>query len=75
MLCAALTINRNNNLFIFLQRLICKFNIKTIVFYSNSQYAAAKDTASAFGKVVSQFLNWASGGTKYTPGHASPTFD
>lgn len=35
----------------------------------------AKDTASEIGKVLSYWLNLASGGTKYTPGMVSPTSD
>lgn len=38
-------------------------------------HARAKDTATAFSKVVSQSLNWMSGGTSYKPGMFSPTPD
>jgi hypothetical protein len=38
-------------------------------------YTRAKDTASFFGKKISEFLNWSTGGTKYAPGLISPTPD
>lgn len=38
-------------------------------------YTRAKETASAFGKGLAEFLNLASGGTKYKPGLISPTPD
>jgi hypothetical protein len=38
-------------------------------------YTRAKDTASFFGKKISEFLNWSTGGTKYAPGLLSPTPD
>lgn len=38
-------------------------------------HTRAKDTASEFGKRVSEFLNLASGGTKYVAGWMSPTPD
>jgi hypothetical protein len=38
-------------------------------------YTRAKETASIVGKGLSEFLNYASGGTKYTPGVVSPTPD
>ena len=38
-------------------------------------YTRAKDTASYFGKKISEFLNWSTGGTKYAPGLLSPTPD
>jgi len=38
-------------------------------------YTRAKDTASFFGKQLSEFLNWSTGGTKYAPGLLSPTPD
>ena len=38
-------------------------------------HTRAKDTASVFSKMVSQALNWVSGGTNYKPGIFSPTPD
>jgi hypothetical protein len=38
-------------------------------------YTRARETASIVGKGLSEFLNYASGGTKYTPGGISPTPD
>jgi hypothetical protein len=38
-------------------------------------YTRARDTATIVGKGLSEFLNYASGGTKYTPGVVSPTPD
>jgi hypothetical protein len=38
-------------------------------------YTRARETASIVGKGLSEFLNYASGGTKYTPGVVSPTPD
>ena len=38
-------------------------------------YTRARDTASGINKAISKFLNWASGGTEYTPGFISPTPD
>jgi hypothetical protein len=38
-------------------------------------YTRARETASIVGKGLSEFLNYASGGTKYTPGELSPTPD
>jgi len=38
-------------------------------------YTRARDTATIVGKGLSEFLNYASGGTKYTPGGISPTPD
>jgi hypothetical protein len=38
-------------------------------------YTRARETASVVGKGLSEFLNYASGGTKYTPGEFSPTPD
>ncbi|HEY5801433.1 MAG TPA: LPD38 domain-containing protein, partial [Burkholderiaceae bacterium] len=34
-----------------------------------------KDTASGISKVLAEAVNWASGGTEYTPGALSPTAD
>ncbi len=38
-------------------------------------YTRAKETASWFSKNLAEFLNYASGGTKYRPGFISPTPD
>jgi hypothetical protein len=38
-------------------------------------YMRAKETASIFGKKISEFMNYASGGTKDAPGIFSPTPD
>lgn len=38
-------------------------------------YLRAKEAASIFGKKISEFMNYASGGTKDVPGIASPTPD
>jgi hypothetical protein len=38
-------------------------------------YTRAKETASWFSKNLSEFMNFASGGTEYTPGVFSPTPD
>lgn len=38
-------------------------------------HTRAKDTASWFGRRVSEFLNWSTGGTDYQPGQFSPTPD
>jgi len=38
-------------------------------------YTRAKDTASWFSTKLAEFLNFASGGTKYQPGYVSPTPD
>lgn len=38
-------------------------------------YMRAKETASIFGKKISEFINYASGGTKDVPGIVSPTPD
>jgi len=38
-------------------------------------YTRAKDTASWFSKNLAEFLNYATGGTKYRPGILSPTPD
>ncbi|MBF0260269.1 MAG: strawberry notch family protein [Magnetococcales bacterium] len=35
----------------------------------------AKDTASPWAKGLAEAINWATGGTEYTPGHFSPTPD
>ena len=38
-------------------------------------YTRSRDTASTLGKGIAEFLNWASGGTKYQKGSISPTGD
>ena len=38
-------------------------------------YTRSRDTASTLGKGLAEFLNWASGGTKYQKGSISPTGD
>lgn len=38
-------------------------------------YTRSRDTASTLGKGIAEFLNWASGGTKYQKGLISPTGD
>jgi hypothetical protein len=38
-------------------------------------YTRARETATVVGKGLSEFLNYAFGGTKYTPGELSPTPD
>jgi hypothetical protein len=38
-------------------------------------FTRTKDSASALGKAVAEFSNWASGGTQDTPGSFSPTAD
>lgn len=38
-------------------------------------FTRAKDTASSMSKMVSQGLNWVTGGTDYKPGYFSPTPD
>ena len=38
-------------------------------------YTRSRDTSSTLGKGLAEFLNWASGGTKYTKGSISPTAD
>lgn len=38
-------------------------------------YTRSRDTASTLGKGLAEFLNWASGGTKYQKGAISPTGD
>ena len=38
-------------------------------------YTRSRDTSSTLGKGIAEFLNWASGGTKYTKGYISPTAD
>ena len=38
-------------------------------------YTRSRDTSSTLGKGIAEFLNWASGGSKYTKGSISPTAD
>lgn len=38
-------------------------------------YSRSRDGASAVSKYIAEFLNWASGGTKYQKGEISPTAD
>jgi len=38
-------------------------------------YTRSRDTSSTLGKGLAEFLNWASGGSKYTKGSISPTAD